>query len=291
MSPQPCCVASLGTYNNDHSIDTYGLLPIKLRHQRYLNSLSLTKIKLMSRKKLKNLIFLKKWPIFPYIKWEIKTKNRFAIFNMFTIQPTYANGIAFVKACIWKILALRKLLPTNEIWQNQMKLLVKVEQGLCFNHRNLVRVCGECMDMQLGFACLEIDIAEGLQAIDFKLGKPDENAAVPAEAFEVGETLPIEVCAKPFNLEVGHIADPPAKRAFMRARPLELEALNQATFRHRLPWGANHLGHGNIAGKNAYDVGTAGDPNQGLVFLCFELSAGVNIEEFRVQRSLKQTER
>ena len=58
---------------------------------------------------------------------------------------------------------------------------MEVEERLRFNHRDLVGIGGERVDVQFCFSRFEIDVAEGLQSIDLKLGEPDENAAVPAE--------------------------------------------------------------------------------------------------------------
>ncbi|GAI57742.1 unnamed protein product, partial [marine sediment metagenome] len=47
------------------------------------------------------------------------------------------------------------------------RLLLKVEQRLRLNHRYLVRVSREGMDVQFSLSCLEVNIAERLQTPDF----------------------------------------------------------------------------------------------------------------------------
>jgi hypothetical protein len=87
--------------------------------------------------------------------------------------------------------------------------------------------------MKLGFARLEIDVAERLQAVQFKLRKSYEYAAVAAESLEVGEALLVEINVEPLDLEIGHITDTLAQRAFVVSGPSELEPLNQAPLRQR----------------------------------------------------------
>ena len=103
--------------------------------------------------------------------------------------------------------------------------------------------------MKLGFSRLEIDVAEGLQAVHLKLRESDEDAPVSPEPFEVGETLAIQVGAEPLDLEIGHIADALAQGAFVRAGASELEPLNQTPLRQRLARRADDLGKTNVARK------------------------------------------
>jgi len=43
----------------------------------------------------------------------------------------------------------------------------EIEEGLGFDHRDLVGVCGKGVDVQLIVSCFEVDIAEGLEPADF----------------------------------------------------------------------------------------------------------------------------
>jgi len=123
------------------------------------------------------------------------------------------------------------------------------------------------MDVQLALSGLEIDIAERLQTAYLKLGKFNEHAAVLCEPLKVGMTLPIQVGTHPFNLKIGHIAHATVQGAFVRPRPAELKPLNQTAMRQHLPRCAYDLAEAYIAGKDTYNVRTAGDPDNRLVLL------------------------
>jgi hypothetical protein len=157
-------------------------------------------------------------------------------------------------------------------------MLVEVEERLRFNHRDLIGIGGERVDVQLCFSRFEIDVAEGLQPVNLKLGEPDENAAVPAEPFEVGEALFVESGVETLDLKIGHIADAPAEGAFVRAWAAELESLDETSFGKGLSRGADNLGKARVIGENADNVGAAGNPDEGLVFFGFKFSACVDIE-------------
>jgi hypothetical protein len=115
-------------------------------------------------------------------------------------------------------------------------------------------------------------------SVNFKLGVPDKNAAVPAKAFEVGEALFIKSRIEPLDLKIGHIADAPAESALVSAGPAELEPLDETSFRQRLIRSADDLGQRRVVRENTDDVSAAGNPDERLVFLGFEFSAGVDIE-------------
>jgi len=85
-------------------------------------------------------------------------------------------------------------------------ILLKIEKRLGFNHSDLVRIGSEGVNVQFGLSCLVVDIAERLKAIDFKGRKLYEDTAIAGELFEVDVTLPVEVGAHFFNLEIGHVA-------------------------------------------------------------------------------------
>ena len=168
-----------------------------------------------------------------------------------------------------------------------IRLLLEVEQRLRFYNRYLVGIRGESVNVKLGFSRLEIDVAEWLQAVYLKLWEPDEYAAVSAESLKVGEALPIHICAETLNLEVGHIADVFAERAFVRAGAVELETLNQSSLRQHLSWRADDLGQAYVACENARNMRTARNPDKRLVLIAFKPSAGVNVEQLRMQWSLE----
>jgi len=146
------------------------------------------------------------------------------------------------------------------------------------------------MDVQLVASGLKVNIAEWLHAIDLQVWEFDEDAAIACEALEIGVALPIQVGAHLFNLEIGHVADAPAQGALVGAGTTELETLDQSSLRQQLTRGADNLAEADITGKNGHNVGTAGDPNNRFVFLSLKPTAGVNLEEFRVHRSLKKAE-
>ena len=168
-----------------------------------------------------------------------------------------------------------------------IRLLLEVEQRLRFYNRYLVGIRGESVNVKLGFSRLEIDVAEWLQAVYLKLGEPDEYAPVPAESLKVGEALPIQICAETLNLEVGHIADVFAERAFVRAGAVKLETLNQSSLRQHLGWRADDLGQAYVARENAHNVRAARNPDKRLVLIAFKPSAGVDVKQLRMQWSLE----
>jgi hypothetical protein len=162
------------------------------------------------------------------------------------------------------------------------RLLLEVEQRLCFYYRYLVGIRGESVNVKLGFSRLKIDVAEWLHAVYLKLRETDKHAAVSAESFEVGEALTIQGRRQTLDLEVGHIADVFAQRTFVRAGSVELESLNQPSLGQHLGRRTDDLGKTYVAREGADDMSAAGDPDKGFVLLAFEPSAGVNIEQFRV---------
>jgi len=164
---------------------------------------------------------------------------------------------------------------------------VQFEQRLRLNHGHLVGIGAEGMYMQLVFASFKIDIAERLNAADLQIRKIHENPAVLCEAFQVGVALPIKIWAHLFDLEIGHIAHAAAKRTFMRTRSPELEPLDKSPLREHLARSADHFAQANIVGKNANYVRTTGHPNQCLILIRLQLTLGVNLKQFRMQRSLE----
>ena len=68
---------------------------------------------------------------------------------------------------------------------------------------------------------------------------------------------------------------------------MELETFNQSALGQHLGWCADDFRKAYVACVGAYDVSAAGDPYQRFILIAFESSAGVDIEQLRMQRSLK----
>ena len=105
-------------------------------------------------------------------------------------------------------------------------ILLKIEQRLCLNHRYLVGIRCEGVDVQLASSWLEVDIAERLKSAHFQLRKFDEQATISGEAFKVCMALPIQIRAHLLDLKIGHIAYAPAKSAFMGAWAAKLKTFD-----------------------------------------------------------------
>jgi len=144
--------------------------------------------------------------------------------------------------------------------------------------------------MQLGAPGLEIDIAERLKSAGLLLGELNEHAAISRETLEVGMALSIEIGTHLLDLEIGHVADALAQGALMAPRPAELEALDQPSVREHLARCAYHFGQAGVAHKNTHDMSAACDPDNGFVFLSLQLPLRIDLEEFRMQGSLKKAE-
>ena len=168
--------------------------------------------------------------------------------------------------------------------------LLKVEQGLGLNHRHLLRIGRERVDVQLLLSCLEVDIAERLQAAGFQRWEFDKHAAIAGEPLKVDMALPIQIRTHPLDLKVGHIIYPPAQGALVRPWAAELEALNQTSLRQRLTRRAYNLAEAHIARKHTDNVGAARNPDKRLVLFGFQLPLGVNLEKLRMQGPLEETE-
>jgi hypothetical protein len=173
----------------------------------------------------------------------------------------------------------------------RIPLLLEIEERLCLDHRDLVGIGGEGVDVQFAAPRLEVHIAERLQPVHFEFRELHEDAAIAGEPLQIGVALPIEIGAHLFDLEIGHVADPATERTLVGARAAELEPLDQAAMREQLPRRADNLAQTHVAREDAHDMGAPGDPDQGLILLRLELPTGVKLEQLGVQRSLKKTER
>jgi hypothetical protein len=147
------------------------------------------------------------------------------------------------------------------------------------------------MNLQFILPRLEIDIAERLQAAYFQGGIFYEYAAVPREPLQVRVALFIKIGAHLLDLKIGHIAYAPAQCAFVRTRAAELKTLDKTPLRQRLVGTADHFAQTySVEVKNRDNMSASGNPYLGLVLDGSQLPAGVNLEQFRMNGSLKQTE-
>jgi len=105
--------------------------------------------------------------------------------------------------------------------------LLKIEQGLCLNHRYLVRISSKGVDVQLASPCLKVNITERLQPPQLQFRKFDKDAAISGEAFKVCMTLPVEIRAHLLDLKICHITYAFAQSTFMSAWSAELKSFNQ----------------------------------------------------------------
>lgn len=143
---------------------------------------------------------------------------------------------------------------------------MEVEQRLRLNHRYLVGISSEGVDVQFGLSGLKVDIAERLEASDFQSREFDEHAATLGEALKVNMTLPIQIWTHLLNLEIGHVAYPSAQSAFMRTRAVKLKTLNQPSARKHLSRRAYDLAQEYVPGIHADNVCAARHPDVRLVF-------------------------
>ena len=113
----------------------------------------------------------------------------------------------------------------------------------------------------------KVYVAERFQPVNFQLWKLYEHAAITCEPFKVGVALLIQAGPHPLDLKIGHIIYPSAEGAFVTARTVELETLNQTTLWQRLIRHTHYFAKTNISGKNTNNVSAAGNPDKSLVFL------------------------
>jgi hypothetical protein len=170
-----------------------------------------------------------------------------------------------------------------------MFLLLKIEQGLCFNHCHLVGVGGEGVYVQLGPPGLEVNVAERLELADFQFREFDKHAAVAGETFEVGVALAVEVGTHFLDLKIGHVTNSPAQGAFVGPRAAELKTFEQSPRRQQLAGSAYDLGQADVAGKDTDDVRASRYPDNRFVLFSIQMAVGVYLEKLRMQGSLKKT--
>ena len=165
--------------------------------------------------------------------------------------------------------------------------LMQIEQRLGLNHRHLVGISSERVDVQFIPSCLKVNVAERLQTLSFLLRVFDKYAATSRETLKVDVALTIQIRAHPLDLKIGHIIQPAAQSTFVRLRSTELKTLNQTSLRQRLTRSAYNLTQDYIAGKDAHNMSTAGNPDKRLIFLGPQLPPGIDLKKLRMQRPLE----
>ena len=169
--------------------------------------------------------------------------------------------------------------------------LLKVKQRLRLNHRNLLRVSRERVNMQFASAGLEVYIAERLQTPVAGCLKLHKYSSIASKSLKVGMTLLIQVRIHLLNLKIGHITQTSAQRAFVRTRAAELKPLNQPSLRQQLPRRTYNLAQAYRPGKHADHVCASRHPDKSLILLGLHLTLGINLEKFGMNRPLEKTER
>jgi len=167
---------------------------------------------------------------------------------------------------------------------------MQIEQRLCSDHCDMVRIRRKAVDVQFVFSCFEVNIAEGLQAVGFEGGEFDEQAAVSRESLKVAAALPVNVCTHFFDLEIGNVADATAEGTLVCFRAAEFEAFDESSLGEHLARCADDLGEADVVGEYADDVTATCYPYHGFVFFCFDMSLGVEFEKLGMQGPLKKAE-
>ncbi len=92
--------------------------------------------------------------------------------------------------------------------RSNQRFLPEIKQRLRFDHRHLIGISRERVNVQFGPSSLEVNIAERLEPVDFQFRELDKDAPVPCEALEVRMTLTIEIGAHSLNLKIRDITRP-----------------------------------------------------------------------------------
>jgi hypothetical protein len=163
---------------------------------------------------------------------------------------------------------------------------VEIKQRLRFDYCYLIRVRVERMNMELAFAGFKIYVTERLKSADGLIRKFHEHAAIACEPFKVGMALPVEIRTHLFDLEISHVAHAPAEGALVAPLASELESFDKASLRQGLVGRVDQFCQAHILREDACDVRTVGDPDNGLILFRLDLTARVNGEKLRMQRSL-----
>ena len=163
-----------------------------------------------------------------------------------------------------------------------VRLLLKVEQRLRLNHRYLVRVSRESVDVQFSLSCLEVNIAERLQTLDFQTCEFDKHTPFSSKPLKVEMTLTIQIGTHLLNLKIGHIVHSSAQGAFMRPWTAKSKTLNQTSSWKHLPRRAYNFAQGHFARVHAYNMRAACNPDISFVFAGFYSPLGINLEKLRM---------
>ncbi len=167
-------------------------------------------------------------------------------------------------------------------------MLVHVEQGLGFQDGLLFGEGVEGVQAEFVLAGIVVKIAERDQFAACPLGKGSEDTAFAGGIGQVIVRLFVEIGAHGFDFEVHHVAvafGPGTLVAFLAA---EGELFEQAALGEHLVGRADQLGQAMGTGKDADDVAAADNPDLDLIIALRELPGAVDIEQFRMQRPLKE---
>jgi len=172
-----------------------------------------------------------------------------------------------------------------------LSLSVEIEDGLSFEDGLMVGESVEGVQLQAVTAGFIVKIAEGDQFVACGLGIGDIHAAFFGHAGEVGVGLAKEVGAHGFDLEVHHVVVLVGPGAFVTFFAAESEALHKSAFGEHLVWRANEFGHAMRSGENTGHMAAARNPDDDLISTLKELSRGIDVKQFGMDRSFVQVER
>ena len=165
-----------------------------------------------------------------------------------------------------------------------------IEQGLCFDDRNLIRICVERVNVQLITAGFEVDIAERLEAGNSLFRKLHKHTAIACELFKVAVTLTIKIWTHFLDLEISHIAHTFGERTFVISLACKTETFNQPPTRQQLSRCADKFGKTKFVREYTNNMRTACGPYQCFIFIRFNRSLFKNIEKLRMKRPLIKRE-
>ena len=109
-----------------------------------------------------------------------------------------------------------------------------IEQALCFDNRNLVRIRVESVDVQFVFSRFKVYIAEWLKTADGEFRELYKYAAIAGESLKVVMALTVKIRTHLFNLKISHITHTFGQCAFVASLAGESESFNQAATREQL---------------------------------------------------------
>lgn len=92
---------------------------------------------------------------------------------------------------------------------------MKIENGLRFDNRHLLRVSVEGMYVQFAVPGFEIYVAERLEPAGQHMREVDKYASIAGKFFQVEVALAIQIGAHFLDLKIGYITEPATQSAFM----------------------------------------------------------------------------